>query len=83
MKSTVFWDVTPCGSCKNRCFGGTITSIIRVTKLGKLGTTLAARCAETHLDDEGDTSFRNFGAYKSHTGSVQEDGILYRLSTSS
>jgi hypothetical protein len=19
----VFWDVTPCGSCKNRCFGGT------------------------------------------------------------
>jgi hypothetical protein len=23
MKTTVFWDVTPCGSCKNRCFGGT------------------------------------------------------------
>jgi hypothetical protein len=19
----VFWDVTPCGSCENRCFGGT------------------------------------------------------------
>jgi hypothetical protein len=22
MKNCVFWDVTPCGSCKNRCFGG-------------------------------------------------------------
>jgi predicted lipoprotein len=23
MKNYVFWDVTPCGSCKNRRFGGT------------------------------------------------------------
>jgi hypothetical protein len=23
MKNGVFWDVTPCGSCKNRCFEGT------------------------------------------------------------
>jgi hypothetical protein len=23
MKIGVFWDVTPCGSCKNPCFGGT------------------------------------------------------------
>jgi hypothetical protein len=23
MKRGVFWDVTPCGSCKNRSFGGT------------------------------------------------------------
>jgi hypothetical protein len=23
MKNAVFWDVTPCGSCKNRRFGGT------------------------------------------------------------
>jgi hypothetical protein len=22
-KNAVFWDVTPCGSCKNRRFGGT------------------------------------------------------------
>jgi hypothetical protein len=22
MKNAVFWDVTPCGSCKNRRFGG-------------------------------------------------------------
>jgi hypothetical protein len=23
MKNGVFWDITPCGSCKNRRFGGT------------------------------------------------------------
>jgi hypothetical protein len=23
MKYGVLWDVTPCGSCKSRCFGGT------------------------------------------------------------
>jgi hypothetical protein len=23
MKNGVFWDATPCGSCKNRRFGGT------------------------------------------------------------
>jgi hypothetical protein len=23
MKNGVFWDVMPCGSCTNRCFGGT------------------------------------------------------------
>jgi hypothetical protein len=23
MKNAVFWDVTPCGSCKNRHLGGT------------------------------------------------------------
>jgi hypothetical protein len=23
LKNGAFWDVTPCGSCKNRCFGGT------------------------------------------------------------
>jgi hypothetical protein len=26
MKNGVFWDVTPCGSCKNRRFGGTCAS---------------------------------------------------------
>jgi hypothetical protein len=40
MKNGVFWDVTPCGSCKNLRFGGT-SSFIRVTRIGELGTTLA------------------------------------------
>jgi hypothetical protein len=29
MKNRVFWDVTPCGSCKNRCFGGTSVVFLR------------------------------------------------------
>jgi hypothetical protein len=41
MKNGVFWVVTPCGSCKNRRFGGTWRPFIRVTKIGELGTTLA------------------------------------------
>jgi hypothetical protein len=26
MKNGVFWDVTPCGSCKKRRFGGTLVT---------------------------------------------------------
>jgi hypothetical protein len=29
MKIGVFWDVTPCGSCKNRRFGGTSSGMLR------------------------------------------------------
>jgi hypothetical protein len=29
MKNCVFWDVTPCGSCKNRRFGGTYLVFLR------------------------------------------------------
>jgi hypothetical protein len=39
MKNGVFWDVTPCGSCKNRRFGVS-ASTIRVITIGGLGTTL-------------------------------------------
>jgi hypothetical protein len=28
MKNVVFWDLTPCGSCKKRRFGGTITDAL-------------------------------------------------------
>jgi hypothetical protein len=40
MKNAVLWDVTPCGSCKNRRSGECIVSIIRITRIGKLGTML-------------------------------------------
>jgi hypothetical protein len=35
-KYAVFWDVTLCSSCKNRCFGQRIAFTIRVTRMGKL-----------------------------------------------
>jgi hypothetical protein len=42
LKNGVFWDVTPCGSCKNRRFGGTWRLLHQMTKIGELGTTQAA-----------------------------------------
>jgi hypothetical protein len=41
MVSGVFWDVTPCGSCKDRCFGERIAFINRMTRISMLGKTLA------------------------------------------
>jgi hypothetical protein len=41
VKKAVLWDVTPCGSCKDRRFEG-IALIIRVTRIGELGKMLAA-----------------------------------------
>jgi hypothetical protein len=38
LKNGVFWGVTPCGSCNNQRFGGTL----RLLHQGELGTTLAA-----------------------------------------
>jgi hypothetical protein len=41
MMNGVFWNVMPCGFCKNRRFGERRTFIIRLTRIGELGTTLA------------------------------------------
>jgi hypothetical protein len=42
IKNCFLWDVTSCGSCKNRLLEELSASIIRVTSLCELGTTLAA-----------------------------------------
>jgi hypothetical protein len=41
IKKGVFWDVTPCGSLKTYVSKERSASIIRVTRIGELGTTLA------------------------------------------
>jgi hypothetical protein len=41
MKNPVFWDVTPCGSCKADVSEERSASFIRETRIGELGTTLA------------------------------------------
>jgi hypothetical protein len=38
LKNAVFWDVMPRGSCKNRLGEEPIASIIRVEKMGEIGT---------------------------------------------
>jgi hypothetical protein len=42
LKNGVFWVVTPCGSCKNRRFGGTWRLLHQGDKICELGTTQAA-----------------------------------------
>jgi Fe-S cluster assembly iron-binding protein IscA len=42
MKNGVFWVVTPCGSCKNRRFGGNWRLLYQGDKIGELGTTQVA-----------------------------------------
>jgi hypothetical protein len=41
VKNGVFWDVTPCGSCKTDAFEELSATVIAVTRIGELGTTLA------------------------------------------
>jgi hypothetical protein len=41
MKNGAFWDVTPCGSYKTEVSEEFSASIIRVTRIGELGTALA------------------------------------------
>jgi hypothetical protein len=42
LKNGVFWVVAPCGSCKNRRFGGTWRLLHQGDKIGELETTQAA-----------------------------------------
>jgi hypothetical protein len=36
MRNAIFWDVTPCGSCKNRHFGGTCQLLFTANVVGSL-----------------------------------------------
>jgi hypothetical protein len=49
MKNPIFWEVMPCGSCKNWRFRGRIAYIIRVTRIGLLGTMLVVTSKRSKL----------------------------------
>jgi hypothetical protein len=73
MKNAVFWNVRPCGSCKNT-FRMNVSSLLRGTGISDLGTTLVVvsngrtqRRNTCHPEDGGATFLRNIGSYKSHT----------------
>jgi hypothetical protein len=51
MKTAVFWDVMPCGSCKNGILDGNIDSMIRVTIIGK-ERTLGVTSNRTNASEE-------------------------------
>jgi hypothetical protein len=70
MKNVVFWDVAPCGSCRNRCFGGKY----RLYNQGEenqqrsvLRLLVTANVVRSHPDNGGDTFLRNVGSYRTHT----------------
>jgi hypothetical protein len=65
MKKVVFWNVTPCGSCKNLHFGGTYHLHHRGEKNERV--TVDVHVNSVIVDDGGDKILRNVGSYKSHT----------------
>jgi hypothetical protein len=65
MKNAIFWDVAPCRSCVNRCFGGT-----------SMRFTLVPRSRIFYPEDGGDTFLRNVGSNKIYTAPHPRDGIF-------
>jgi hypothetical protein len=57
--------MTPCGSYKNRRFGGSVS--YESVPIQELTTSLCNLLALVHPEDGGDTILRNVGSYKSHT----------------
>jgi hypothetical protein len=61
MKKSVFSDVTPCDSCKNRRFGGNYR-LHHQLLTAKIGSSLLI----FRPDDGGDMFLRSIDSYKSH-----------------
>jgi hypothetical protein len=69
MKNAVFWDVTPCDSCKNRRF----EELSAVTRIGELATTFTDSCHPGY----GGAKFPETSILTRATWSnIPEDGIL-------
>jgi hypothetical protein len=60
VKNGVFWDVTPCGSCKNRRFGGTCRLLVAACVVPSSPILVT-------LMKEALGSSENVSSYKSHT----------------
>jgi hypothetical protein len=55
MKNAVFWDVTPCGPCKNRRFAGTYLLHIQGEK-NRRARNLSSNSQPKHGSYKGDTA---------------------------
>jgi hypothetical protein len=49
MKNAVFWDVAPCRSCVNRCFGGTCRLHLQGIKIRERGTSVSRWLADCYM----------------------------------
>jgi hypothetical protein len=65
MKNCVFWDVTPCGSCKNR----RLVFLRSVRRLLVTASVVPSSPILVILMKEALKFLRNVGSYKSHTAS--------------
>jgi hypothetical protein len=51
MKNAVFWDATPCGSCRRDVSEECIDSITRVRRISELGTTFSVAIKAPHCEE--------------------------------
>jgi hypothetical protein len=56
MKNAVFWDVTPCGSCKIEVSEKCVAFIIRVERISVLGTLAVTNRSRFQQNPHGATS---------------------------
>jgi hypothetical protein len=79
MKNAVFWDVTPYGPCKNRRFGGTCASIIRVTRWLLVTASVPISPIVFTLMTEELVSSETSALIGATWRNIPEDGILRRF----
>jgi hypothetical protein len=60
MKNAIFWDVTPCGLVRTVVLEELSASIIKVTRIGELGTTLAVTSIVTAVKTSNLTTWMKF-----------------------
>jgi hypothetical protein len=67
MKNGFFWDITPCGSCKNRRFGGILGISSHLASVASYSYCCSYFTDSCHPDEGGAKFLRNVSCYKSNT----------------